>query len=84
MMARGTQNVRVADLLANPENAFWLDAVRRAEDANPASTLNKLRRLSTPPPPITINAHNEILDGRHRVLIAMERGQTYIEANIAP
>lgn len=74
------EQVTIAALLAVAENAFWLQCIRRAEDDNPASLLNKYRKLKTTAPPITIDRHGVITDGRHRTLIALERGQTTIAA----
>jgi len=76
-----SETLSIEQLLAHPENAFWLECVHRAEHANPASTLNRLRKMTTDAPPITINRNSEILDGRHRTLIAIERGHTTIRAN---
>ena len=60
-------------------NAAALDCIRRNEEGNSVSALNRYRRMKTAAPPIVVDGL-KILDGLHRALVAEWRGQDTIEA----
>lgn len=43
-------------------------------------TVERYASLTTKAPPIWLNQHHELIDGRHRMLAALERGETTISA----
>jgi hypothetical protein len=48
------------------------------------ATVERYMLLTTPAPPILIAEGSRIIDGHHRVAVALEKGQTEILARIQP
>jgi hypothetical protein len=46
------------------------------------ATVEKYKRLTTQPPPISIKGDGRILDGLHRTQVALEKGESWIMCNV--
>jgi hypothetical protein len=69
------ESVRLMELLAIPANTWKI--CRATIDRE---KIERYLKLSTPAPPIILAAHtNEILDGCHRIIVAINQGAATIQ-----
>lgn len=72
--------VKISDLRAIPFNEERLQSVLRNELGHTTSNLNCWLRVASTPPPIVLDRTGTILDGCHRVCVAVMRKEKDIEA----
>lgn len=72
--------ITIAELLAVKFNRTRLEQIRHSEENHTTSALNRYKRMTTSAPPIIVDHDGTVLDGLHRLAVAMDAGQTDIAA----
>jgi hypothetical protein len=75
------EQINIAELLTHPSNVSRLEHIRHNETHATTSALNRFKRMTTEAPPITVSASGLVLDGMHRLAVAMDAGRVTIAAN---